>query len=362
MTPMSGALDWLAVGDVAEERTADGLAILGGGAARLAAHAAALGVRTALVAKLGEDDAGRHVRDALERLKVELQWLRTVPGLRTTVWHQPDGRASDRRVDRGADLALRLDELPPLSLTAALTVVSGYSLSVEPARSAALGALTTARARRGHSALLLQADLLWWTNARMTRRVLEPALAAADSVALQATDAQALFGAVDGREALRLIAEMGPGLVYLTQADGSVFSCATSAGSMLARLTTCRVIDMPDLPRSGSGSRRRPGRERPRWIPCATRSRCGGPAPGCNAGMAPVEQPGDAGLVPPAAAVTPPWTARFSTPERAHCTARFSTPERAHWGVPGVAGSSPPPPARPFCHPPPRSPHGPTPL
>jgi sugar/nucleoside kinase (ribokinase family) len=73
MTAMSGALDWLAVGDVAEERTTDGLAILGGGAARLAAHAAALGVRTALVAKLGEDDAGRQARVALERLKVELQ-------------------------------------------------------------------------------------------------------------------------------------------------------------------------------------------------------------------------------------------------------------------------------------------------
>jgi sugar/nucleoside kinase (ribokinase family) len=222
MTPMSGALDWLAVGDVAEERTADGLAILGGGAARLAAHAVALGARTALVAKLGDDDAGRHVRDALERLKVELQWLQTVPGMRTTVWHQPDGQAQDRRVDRGADLALRLDELPPTSLTATLTVVCGYSLSVEPARSAALGALTTARARRGHSALLLEAELLRWTNARMTRRVLEPALGAADSVALQAADAQVLFGPVDGREALRLIAEMGPRLVYLTQADGSV--------------------------------------------------------------------------------------------------------------------------------------------
>jgi sugar/nucleoside kinase (ribokinase family) len=222
MTAMSGALDWLAVGDVAEERTTDGLAILGGGAARLAAHAAALGVRTALVAKLGEDDAGRQARVALERLKVELQWLRTVPGMRTTVWHQPDGQAPGRRVDRGADLALRLDELPPTGVTAALTVVSGYSLSVEPARSAALGALTTARARRGQSALLLEADLLWWTNARMTRRVLEPALSAADSAALTAADAQALFGLVDGREAVRLIAEMGPRLVYLAQADGSV--------------------------------------------------------------------------------------------------------------------------------------------
>jgi len=222
MTPMSGATDWLAVGDVAEERTADGVAILGGGAARLAGHAAALGVRTALVAKLGEDDTGRRVRDALDRLKVGLQWTRTAPGMRTTVWHQPDGHDGDRRVERGADLALRLDELPPLSLTAVLTVVSGYSLSVEPARSAALGALTQARLRRGHSALLLEADLLWWTNARITRRVLEPALSAADSVALQATDAMALFGPVAGREALRMIAEMGPRVVYLTQADGSV--------------------------------------------------------------------------------------------------------------------------------------------
>jgi sugar/nucleoside kinase (ribokinase family) len=222
MTRMSGALDWLAVGDVAEERTADGQVILGGGAARLAAHAAALGARTALVAKLGEDEAGRRVRDALEHLRVDLHWLRTAPGTPTTVWHQPDGEAPARRVERGADLALRLDELPPTSLTAALTAVSGYSLSVEPARSAALGALISARTRSGHAGLLLEADLLWWTNARMTRRVLEPALAAADSVALQAADAQTLFGPVDGREALRLIAEMGPRLVYLSQADGSV--------------------------------------------------------------------------------------------------------------------------------------------
>jgi len=219
---MSGALDWLAVGDVAEERTADGVAILGGGAARLVAHAAALGLRTALVAKLGEDDEGRHVRDALDRLKVDVRWLRTAPGVRTTVLHQPDGKAPDRRVDRGADLALRLDELPPVSVTARLTVVCGYSLSVEPARSAALGALTMARARTGHSALLLEAELLWWTNARMTRRVLEPALGAADSVALTAADAHALFGPVDGREALRLMVEMGPRLVYLAQPDGSV--------------------------------------------------------------------------------------------------------------------------------------------
>src|SRR5919198_506631 len=107
MTPMRGAFDWLAVGDLAEERGADHQLVLGGAAARLTAHAA--------------------------------------------------------------------------GLKAHITVVSGYSLSVEPARSAVLGALTAAGARGGRSALLLEADLLWWTNARMTRRVLEPALAAAES-------------------------------------------------------------------------------------------------------------------------------------------------------------------------------------
>jgi sugar/nucleoside kinase (ribokinase family) len=162
------------------------------------------------------------VRDSLERLRVDLRWLREAPGLRTTIWHQPDGEPQLRRVERGADLALRLDELPPPSVTAALTVVSGYSLSVEPARSAALGAITGAKARGGRSALLLEADLLWWTNARMTRRVLEPALEGVDSVALQASDARVLFGAADGREALRLLAGMGPRLVYLAEQDGSV--------------------------------------------------------------------------------------------------------------------------------------------
>jgi sugar/nucleoside kinase (ribokinase family) len=223
MTPMSGALDWLAVGDAAEERgAASGAGILGGGAARLVAHAAALRARTALVAKVGADEAGRRVRDSLERLQVDLRWLRDAPGLKTTIWHQPDGDPQLRRVERGADLALRLDELPPLSVTAALTVVSGYSLSVEPARSAALGALAGANARGGRSALLLEADLLWWTNARMTRRVLQPALAAVESVALQAADARVLFGGADGREALRLLADMGPRLVYLAEQDGSV--------------------------------------------------------------------------------------------------------------------------------------------
>lgn len=220
---MSGAFDWLAVGDVAEERAGDSAAILGGGAARLAAHAAALKATVALVGKVGDDDAGRRVRETLERLKVDVRWLGRISGMRTTVWHDVDGRPQLRRLERGADLALRLDELPPArALPATLTVVAGYSLSVEPARSAALGALAGAKARGGRAALLLEAELLWWTNARMTRRVLEPALAAADSVALREADARVLVGATDARDAVRTLADMGPRIVYLADDRGGV--------------------------------------------------------------------------------------------------------------------------------------------
>src|SRR5207237_10600582 len=100
MTPMSGGFDWLAVGDVAEERVAAcGPGSLGGGAARLTAHAAALRARTALVAKVGADEAGPRVRDALVRVKVDLPWFRETPGLQCTVWHQPDGEPGGSRFE-----------------------------------------------------------------------------------------------------------------------------------------------------------------------------------------------------------------------------------------------------------------------
>jgi sugar/nucleoside kinase (ribokinase family) len=222
MTPMAEALDWLAVGDVAEERSHDNHPAIGGTAGRLVAHAASLKASTAIVGKVGTDEPADRVRDGLARMRVELRWLRVMSAGKTTIWFGADGPPQQRRVERGADLNLRLDELPPASVKARLTVVSGYSLSVEPSRSAAMGALSGAPARGGRAALLVDAQLLWSTNSRMTRRVLEPALAAADSIALTDADARLLVGLSAGREATRLLAGLGPRIVYLVEADGSV--------------------------------------------------------------------------------------------------------------------------------------------
>lgn len=222
MTPMSGAFDWLAVGDVAEERNANDQPAIGGIAARLTVYAASLNAATAIVGKVGDDEPGRRVRGALQQLNIDVRWLQTVRGSRTTVWTGPDGQAQRRRIEQGVDLNLRLDELPPPSIKANLTVVSGYSLAAEPARSAAMGALSGAARRGGRSALLLEAELLWATNARVTRRVLEPALAQAESVALTEADGRLLFGSVTGKQALKSVAALGPRIIYLTEADGGV--------------------------------------------------------------------------------------------------------------------------------------------
>jgi len=226
MTPMFGVLDWLSVGDLGLEQTAGSVdRILGGTAARLAAHAAARGARTALVAKVGDDEAGRRAQELLRRLKVDVRWVQRTAATRTTLFHENPGHPEAWHVDRGADAALRLDEVPTATAAPAkLVVVSGYSLSVEPARAAALGALLTARSRQGRAALFLQADRLWRSNARMTRRVLEPAIAAAFTVALGLPDLAVLFGAgVEPRDALRRLAALGPKLIYLAAEDGDVW-------------------------------------------------------------------------------------------------------------------------------------------
>ncbi|MDQ6710240.1 MAG: carbohydrate kinase family protein [Candidatus Dormibacteraeota bacterium] len=226
MTPMSAVFDWLAVGDLGlEDSGTNPDPVLGGAAARLALHASALGAHVALVAKVGDDDLGRRAQELLRRTRVDLRWVRRVAGVRTTAYHEGVGRPGGWQVDRGADATLRLDELPsPSSAPAKLVVVSGYSLCVEPARSTALGALRTARARQARAALFLPAEQLWQTNARMTLRLVEPAIALAHTVALSQRDVSVLFGKpLEPREALRRLSELGPRLIYLAADDGAAW-------------------------------------------------------------------------------------------------------------------------------------------
>jgi sugar/nucleoside kinase (ribokinase family) len=118
----------------------------GGAGANVAVHLARSGVPVVLAGCVGDDAAGRELATELAGAGVGLA-LRTVPGAATgTVVSlvEPGGERS-MLADRGANLALRAADLPPLAGGDHLHL-SGYALLDPGPRPAALAALAAARA------------------------------------------------------------------------------------------------------------------------------------------------------------------------------------------------------------------------
>jgi len=116
----------------------------GGAGANVAVHLAQLGVPVVLAGCVGDDPAGTGLVAELTAAGVDLR-VRTVPGAATgTVVSlvEPGGQRS-MLADRGANLALRPDDLPTLTWRGHLHL-SGYTLLDAGPRRAGLAALTAA--------------------------------------------------------------------------------------------------------------------------------------------------------------------------------------------------------------------------
>lgn len=122
----------------------------GGAAANVACWLASTGVATHLVARVGDDAAGRERRAELEQAGVEAH-LAADPAVRTgsiVVLVDPDGQRT-MLTDRGANARLEPRDVPAgLVERAAWLHVSGYALLEEGSRPAARAALDRAH-RRG---------------------------------------------------------------------------------------------------------------------------------------------------------------------------------------------------------------------
>lgn len=121
--------------------------MLGGSPTNVAVAAARLGLRTAVVTKVGDDGFGEAARAAAERFGVDPSFIGTHPTLRTPLAfceiHPPDNfPLLFYRAPIAPDLTLEVDELPAEALTAARAVwVTGTGLSREPSLSTTLAAL-----------------------------------------------------------------------------------------------------------------------------------------------------------------------------------------------------------------------------
>jgi 5-dehydro-2-deoxygluconokinase len=121
--------------------------MLGGSPTNVAVAAARLGLRTAVVTKVGDDGFGEAARAAVERFGVDPAFIRTHPTLRTPLAfceiYPPDHfPLLFYRAPMAPDLTLEADELPAHELAAARALwVTGTGLSREPSLSTTLAAL-----------------------------------------------------------------------------------------------------------------------------------------------------------------------------------------------------------------------------
>ncbi|MFF2846236.1 carbohydrate kinase family protein [Streptomyces sp. NPDC058001] len=212
-----------------EQLVATGLLTLGGSAAIMACGAARLGLRVAFAGRVGDDDAGRFVRDALSARGVDTTALRLDPALPsplTTV------------VTRGADRAIltapgtladtNADDVPDVLLTGSRHVHAA-SYFLMPKLADALPALfRTARVHGATTSLDTNDDPAGrWRSAGLTEL-----LAVTDILLPNAREALALSGVTDGPSddvseadvvaAARELAASGPLVVVKTGADGAL--------------------------------------------------------------------------------------------------------------------------------------------
>jgi 5-dehydro-2-deoxygluconokinase len=120
---------------------------LGGSATNVSVAAARLGVRAAVITKVGDDPFGPYVRDALEGFGVDPRWVGTHPTLRTPVvfceiFPPDDFPLLFYREPTAPDMTLAKDELDLDAIRAARVFwTTGTGLSDEPSRTATLSAL-----------------------------------------------------------------------------------------------------------------------------------------------------------------------------------------------------------------------------
>lgn len=120
---------------------------LGGSATNVAVAAARLGLRSAVITKVGDDPFGPYVRAALREFGVDDRFVGTHPSLRTPVVfceiHPPDDfPLLFYREPQAPDMTLTADELDLDAIRSARVFwTTGTGLSAEPSRTATLAAL-----------------------------------------------------------------------------------------------------------------------------------------------------------------------------------------------------------------------------
>lgn len=211
----------------------------GGSAANTAVMLSRLGVRTALLACVGDDAWGAQAISGLAAQGVDatlVQQSSIEPTSLNIIAVTPDGERT-MFAYRGASTQLAPESVPAHPGTARHLHLSGYALLTDPQRSAAFAAAT--RARRAGVTVSLDVPV---DPVTAVPDVLTGLLSEVDVVVISSAEARRLTGTVDDQDAAERIAGHGPSVVAVTGgAAGSLLRYGQR--SVRAPVPAVRAVD-----------------------------------------------------------------------------------------------------------------------
>jgi 5-dehydro-2-deoxygluconokinase len=212
---------------------------LGGTATNVAVAAARLGRRAAVLTKVGPDDFGGYVRDALRGFGVDPRFVGTAAELLTpvvfcTLDPPEDPPLLFYRLPTAPDLTLTPEDVPWDVVTdVPLLWVTGTGVSVEPARSTQL-AMLERRGRRVHTVLDLDWRPMFWPSPRDARREYERMLEHVTVAVGNRAEVEVAVGTADPDEAARRLLDRGVELAVVKLGAAGVLVATADGTSTVA--------------------------------------------------------------------------------------------------------------------------------
>jgi len=209
----------------------------GGAPANVAVAAARLGMRSAFIGKVGQDDFGHWLEAVLSQEGVNTSGMRFDPEVRTTInfLTQPDVNSYTCLFFRnpGADTCLRADELDAGLITNSKIIHFGsLSLTDEPARAATYEAARLMRQAGGLISFDVNYRETLWSSPEAALEVVMQMLPNVDILKVNEVELLLLTGSGE-LEGARKLVELGPQLVLVTLGPGGCYFNSAESGGLV---------------------------------------------------------------------------------------------------------------------------------
>jgi 5-dehydro-2-deoxygluconokinase len=221
---------------------------LGGSATNVSVAAARLGVRAAVITKVGDDPFGPYVRDALRGFDVDARWVGTHPTLRTPIvfceiFPPDDFPLLFYREPKAPDMTLAVEELDFDAIRAARVFwTTGTGLSAEPSRAATLAALEARDGGDGITVHDLDHRPQFWPDETAAGRWARAALSHATVAVGNRDEVEVAVGTRDPHEASAALLDLGVQVAIVKQGPAGVL-VRTAGGVVEVRPVEVEVVN-----------------------------------------------------------------------------------------------------------------------